>query len=101
MNAYRMIFSYDLIPETQQEYFQFVMGTVLPLMQTHGLEIMDAWSTAYGDAPNRLISFVAEDVEKIEEFLASDVWEQLQAELDKYVTDFVYKVVPYREGFQF
>lgn len=101
MNAYRLIFTYDLIPETQQEYFQFVMAVVLPLMQAKGLEIMDAWSTAYGEAPNRLISFAAKDLDVVEAFLASEEWEQLRDELDKFVTDFDYKVAPYREGFQF
>jgi hypothetical protein len=101
MNAYRLIFTYDLIAETQQEYFQFVMGTVLPLMQSKGLEIMDAWSTAYGDAPNRLLSFVTTDRETLDDFLESEVWEQLREGLEPYVTEFSYKVVPYREGFQF
>ncbi|MCO5185758.1 MAG: hypothetical protein M9928_03120 [Anaerolineae bacterium] len=101
MNAYRLIFTYDLIAETQQEYFQFVMGSVLPLMQSKGLEIMDAWSTAYGDGPNRLISFVADEREVIDAFLESEVWEQLREGLDQYVIDFSYKVIPYREGFQF
>ena len=50
------------------------MGSVLPLMQSKGLEIMDAWSTAYGDGPNRLISFVADEREVIDAFLESEVW---------------------------
>jgi hypothetical protein len=101
MSAYRLIFTYNQIAEMQQEYFQFAMGTVLPVLQSEGMEVMDAWSTAYGDVPNRLLSFVSQDLDKMEAFLASDAWFQLREELDKYVTDFTYKIVPYREGFQF
>ncbi len=101
MTAYRLIFTYDMLEENQQEYYQFALGTLIPVMQSEGMEIMDAWSTAYGEAPGRLVSFVSQDLDKMETFLEGDMWAQLREEFEKFVTEFEYKIVPYREGFQF
>lgn len=96
----KLLISYNIIPETAQEYYEFVLGRYVPVMQALGLEMSDAWHTAYGDYPNRLIGFVAKDRETMRGVLEGEVWDELNEKLQEYVTDFQYKIVPYEVGFQ-
>jgi hypothetical protein len=96
----KILLSYDVRPNVLQEYYQFVMGRYLPTMQALGLQMSEAWHTAYGDAPNRLIGFVCEDDGTLEDLLDSEQWQELNEQLAEYVTEFDYKVIPYRGGFQ-
>jgi hypothetical protein len=98
--GYKLLLSYEVKPETMQEYYQFVMGRYVPMLQTMGLQMSDAWHTAYGDAPNRLIGFVCEEQGTINEVLSSENWVTLNEQLERFVTNFSYKVIPYRGGFQ-
>lgn len=99
--AMKLLLSYDVKPEHAQEYYQFVMGRYIPVMQALGVQMKDAWLTGYGSFPNRLIEFVSRDEETMRALLTNETWTSLNDHLQKYVTDFSYKVVPYREGFQF
>ncbi len=83
-----------------QEYYRFVLGRYVPVMQAMGLEMSDAWHTAYGNFPNRLIGFVAREKKTLVEVLDNESWAALNEELQQFVSDFNYKVIPYREGFQ-
>ena len=100
-SGYKLLLTYDVSPEHLQEYYRFVLGRYVPLMQAMGLEMSDAWHTAYGDFPNRLIGFVARDQETLQSILENDSWTALNEELQQFVTDFAYKIIPYQEGFQF
>ena len=86
--------------DTLQEYYQFGMGQSGPTLQSMGLQMSEAWHTAYGDAPNRLLGFVCGDQQTMDNLLISDAWVDLNDQLEKYVTDFHYKIIPYRGGFQ-
>ncbi|MEZ4518632.1 MAG: hypothetical protein R3C44_18040 [Chloroflexota bacterium] len=96
----KLLLEYEVLQETVQEYYQFVMGRYVPTLQTMGLQMSEAWHTAYGDAPNRLIGFVCSDWDTMQSVLESDTWLDLNTEMEKYVNDFQFKVVPYRGGFQ-
>lgn len=96
----KLLLEYEVTQETVQEYYQFVMGQYVPTLQSMGLQMSEAWHTAYGNAPNRLIGFVTGDWETMNAVLDSDTWLDLNTELEKYVTDFQYKVLPYLGGFQ-
>ena len=100
-NGFKLILSYEVQTEQMQDYYRFMLGRYVPVMQAMGLEMSDAWHTAYGDAPNRLVGFVSGDEQTIEDLLENDTWATLNEELGRFVTDFRYKVVQYREGFQF
>ena len=99
-NGLKLLMEYDVNQETLQEYYQFVMGQYVPALQSMGLQMSEAWHTAYGSAPNRLIGFVCNDPQTMNRLLDSDLWVDLNAELEKVVSDLRYKVVPYRGGFQ-
>ena len=55
----KMLISYDVVPELQQAYYEFVLGELIPSAQQMGLVLSEAWHTAYGDYPIRLNGFVA------------------------------------------
>ena len=98
---YKLLLAYDVRQEHMQEYYRFMLGRYVPVMQAMGLEMSEAWHTAYGDFPDRLIGFVARDRQAMDELLANDSWHSLNEELQRFVTNFDYKLIHYREGFQF
>jgi hypothetical protein len=61
----------------------------------------EAWHTAYGNYPNRLIGFVSRDADTMDEILAGDTWTELNDKLMEFVTELDYKVIRYSLGFQF
>lgn len=97
----KLLLEYDVNQDTQQEYYQFVMGQYVPALQSMGFQMSEAWHTAYGSAPGRMVGFVCGDEETMMRLLGSELWLDLNSELEKYVSRFHYKVIPYRGGFQF
>ncbi|MCA9992219.1 MAG: hypothetical protein H6666_06110 [Ardenticatenaceae bacterium] len=97
----KLILSYDVKGDAVQAYYRFMLGRYVPIMAEMGLEMSDAWHTAYGDQPNRLVAFIARDARVLRLVMESPQWTKMNEELTRYVEAFSYKVVPYREGFQF
>lgn len=98
----KFLLMYDIHPEIQDQYFQFMLGEMVPTLQSLGLVMGGVWHTAYGNYPMRLIEFVAEDRETLQRVLASQVWEQLESRLQRFVVNYGRKIVPLRENvFQF
>lgn len=98
--GYKLLLTYEVKSEIAQEYRQFLLGSYVPSMNNLGLQMSEAWHTAYGDAPNRLIGFVCRDRDTIYDLLDNQTWLELNERLQEFVTDFSYKVVPYRGIFQ-
>lgn len=96
----KLLLSYDMRPEAGQEYYQFVLGRYIPLMQQMGLQMSEAWSTQYGNGPDRMVGFVAPNEKVVFDLLEGETWRALNDQLFEYVSNFSYKVIPYREGFQ-
>jgi hypothetical protein len=97
----KLLISYDILDEDQQTYYQYVLGEFLPTVQTMGLVLTDAWHTAYGDYPARLLSFVARDRATLDAILAHEDWQQLENKLQVFVREYERRIVPYRDRFQF
>jgi hypothetical protein len=97
----KLIMSYDILTEMQQAYYEFVLREFIPKAQELGLAISEAWHTAYGDYPTRMTSFVAPDRETMNKILQSDEWTDMRERLESFVTNLRFKIVPYRDGFQF
>jgi len=97
----KMLITYDVMPELQQAYYEFVLGEMIPTAQSMGLVLSEAWHTAYGDYPIRLNGFVAHSRQELDRILASAEWLQLEDKLKRFVNSYQRKIVPYREGFQF
>ena len=97
----KMLITYDVVPELQQAYYEFVLGEMVPTAQSIGLVLSEAWHTAYGEYPIRLNGFVARSRQDLDRILASAEWQQLEDKLKRFVNGYHRKIVPYREGFQF
>jgi len=96
----KLLLSYQVGQENQQEYHKFVMGQYLPALQAMGFQMSEAWHTAYGDVPNRLIGLVSSDEDSMNSLLSSEEWDSLNEQLEEFVTDLDYKFIHYRGGFQ-
>lgn len=97
----KILLSYDIIPETQESYYQFMLGEIVPRVQSMGLGMEMAWHTAYGDYPNRLVVFVAESRELADSVLNSNEWDEMETRLQPLVENYSRRVVKYQNRFQF
>jgi hypothetical protein len=93
--------TWDISPEHEQEYFEFVISEFIPGVQRLGFQPVDAWATLYGEYPQIQVGMLASDVENVRRMLSTAEWETLQRKLFTFVENFEYKIVPARSGFQF
>jgi hypothetical protein len=93
--------SWDLAPEREQEYFEFVVREFMPGIQRMGFDVSDAWATVYGNQPQIMVGATLPTVQEIHEILDSSEWKSLNNQLLDYVKNYSYKVVDAKGGFQF
>jgi len=81
----KVIMTWDIAAERDQEYFEFVIGEFVPGVQRLGLQV----------------GLLATDASQARRILASADWVILQERLFSYVKNYSHKIVPVRGGFQF
>ena len=96
----KLLMSWDILPGREQEYFEFVVREFIPGMQRLGLEPTDAWFTMYGDHPQIIAGMQIGSKPALDRILESVEWDNLTEHLLSFVTDFSFKIVPARKGFQ-
>jgi hypothetical protein len=96
----KLLMTWDIIPGKEQEYFEFVVREFVPGMQGLGIQPTEAWYTTYGERPQILTGFTADDLAMIDAVLAMDEWSTLKDRLLDFVTNFEWKVVQASSGFQ-
>ncbi|MCC6500584.1 MAG: hypothetical protein IT313_09995 [Anaerolineales bacterium] len=99
--AVKVLMTWDIASERDQEYFEFIIGEFIPGVQRLGLQPAEAWATIYGSYPQIQVGLLAPDAMQARQILNSNDWGILQDRLFGYVKNFSYKVVPARGGFQF
>jgi len=99
--AVKVLMTWDIAGDRDQEYFEFVIGEFVPGVQKLGLQPAEAWATLYGSYPQIQVGLLADNAELARTVLQSDDWNVLQERLFDYVKNFSYKVVPAKRGFQF
>lgn len=97
----KLLMSWDIAPEHEQEYFEFVIGEWIPGIQRMGLEPTEAWATIYGEYPQIQVALLAPDLPEAQRVLNSVDWTRLRDQLFTFVKNYSYKVVPAKGGFQF
>ncbi len=97
----KILLTWNIKPESEQEYFEFIIGEFIPGVKRIGLYPLEAWATLYGEYPQIQVGIVAPSEAVARRVLASPDWLALQNKLLEFVTDFSYKLVPQRRGFQF
>jgi len=97
----KVLMTWDISPEREQEYFEFVIGEFVPGVQRMGLQPIEAWATIYGNHPQIQVGLLAEDASVARRTLDSPDWLRLSEQLFTFVRNYSHKVVPARGGFQF
>ena len=99
---FKLILTYDVQPDMQDTYLQFMLGEMVPAVQSLGLQMSGAWHTAYGRYPVRLIEFLGDDQTAINAALDSALWTKMENRLKSYVLNYNRKIVRVRnDQFQF
>jgi hypothetical protein len=99
--AAKLILTWDIKPESEQEYFEFVVREFLPEVQKLGFTLSDAWVTVYGDQPQILVGATLPSVEGIKNIINSQPWGLLVEKLLQFVSDYKEKIVLANGSFQF
>jgi len=99
--AVKVLMTWDIAAERDQEYFEFIIGEFIPGVQRLGLQPAEAWATVYGSYPQIQVGLLAPDAMQARQILESSEWDMLQDRLSGYIKNFSYKVVTARSGFQF
>ena len=99
--AVKVLMTWDIAGDRDQEYFEFVIGEFIPGVQRLGLQPAEAWATVYGSYPQIQVGLLASDLAQARQILGSTDWIMLQDRLSNYIKNFSCKVVPARGGFQF
>jgi hypothetical protein len=97
----KILMTWDITSEHEQEYFEFVIGEFVPGVQRLGLQPAEAWATLYGTSAQIQVELLAENVAQANSALESADWTMLQDRLFTYIKNYSYKIVPSRGGFQF
>jgi hypothetical protein len=96
----KLIMTWDIIPEHEQEYFEFVIRDFIPGVQRLGCELTDAWATVYGDQPQILVGAVISSLNRARQMISSQAWTDLNLKLMEYVHNYEQKIIPAKTGFQ-
>ena len=99
--AIKLILTWDIAPDHEQEYFEFVVREFIPGVQRLGFELSDAWATVYGERPQILVGAVLPTQQKARQVLRSTEWKSLYNQLQEYVHNYAQKLVEAQGGFQF
>jgi hypothetical protein len=97
----KVLMTWDIAAERDQEYFEFIIGEFIPGVQRLGFQPSEAWATIYGTYPQIQIGLLANDAPQARRILASGDWALLQERLFSLVSNYSHKIVPARGGFQF
>lgn len=99
--AVKLIMTWDISSDQEQDYFEFVVREFIPGVQRMGFELSDAWATVYGGSPQIMVSAVLPDAGEARQVLKSPEWRDLHGHLQDYVKNYTQKIVTARGGFQF
>jgi len=97
----KLIMTWDIRPEHEQEYFEFVVREFIPGVQRLGLDLQDAWATVYGDHPQIQVGAVFPPNVNPNTVLDSPEWTSLHNQLLDYIDNYTQKLVNPQGGFQF
>ena len=96
----KLVMRWNVRPETESEYFEFLVHEFIPGMNRLGITDFQVWYTAYGDCEQKLASGIAPSKEHMDFALNNDEWTKLHDKLQHFVADFSQKVIPATRGFQ-
>ena len=96
----KLIMTWDISPNREQDYFEFVIREFIPGIQRMGLDLIEAWATIYGSSPQIQVGAMLPEHASPRQIMHSDEWQRLNNQLLDYVSNYQVKVVESRGGFQ-
>lgn len=96
----KLIMRWDIRPETDSEYFEFLVHEFIPALNKLGITEIQVWYTQYGNGEQKLASGITQTADTMQKVLQSDAWEKLIGKLEGFVTNFDHKVIKATGGFQ-
>jgi hypothetical protein len=96
----KLIMTWDITPEHEQEYFEFVIREYIPGVQRLGCELSDAWATVYGAHPQIMVGALIPNAKKARQILLSEEWASLSNRLQDFIQNYSLKAVYAKSGFQ-
>jgi hypothetical protein len=99
----KLLMYWDIKPEREQDYFEFVVREWVPGITRLGLEPSGAWYTAYSHnkQPQIMAEGMADNLATMRNILKSKDWQRLHERLLEYVSNYDHKVVRVTGEFQF
>lgn len=97
----KLLLSFDPLPGKREAYFHYFLGEFIPTLEHLGLQMCEAWHTAYGAYPLRLTGFLASDRDTLEDILTSHDFKELETRLQEFVINYQRRIVPMKKRFQF
>ena len=98
--AIKLLMRWDIRPEKESEYFEFLVHEFIPALNRLGVEDILVWYTAYGECEQKLAEGVVPSEEKMREILESEEWIIVTDKLQSYVVDYDLKAIQANKGFQ-
>jgi len=96
----KLIMRWDIRPETDSEYFEFLVHEFIPGLNKLGIIEIQVWYTQFGECEQKLASGITQSVNDMKTALKSEEWEMLINKLKGYVNNFSQKVINATGGFQ-
>jgi hypothetical protein len=96
----KLLMTWDILPNLEQEYFEFMISEFLPEIKELGIRPVELWYTMYGEQPQIMIAAKIQSQAALNVAMATKEWQRLLENLMKFVNNFTYKVIPARTGFQ-
>ena len=96
----KLLMTWDILPDQEQEYFEFVISDFLPEIKLLGIRTVDVWYTLYGDQPQIMVAAKTQSQAALNVAMASKEWQRLLDNLLQIVENFSYKIISAKTGFQ-
>ena len=99
--AGKLIMTWDISPEKEQEYFEFVVREFIPEVQKLGFTLSDAYMTVYGERPQILLGAVMPSIGIVQDIVSTERWQSLIEKLLEFVSNYQTRIVKSTGSFQF
>ncbi|MDH5607355.1 MAG: hypothetical protein OEY93_10750 [Anaerolineae bacterium] len=100
MSEVKLMMTWDILEGREEDYFEFHIRKFVPALEELGLKLHEAWLTIYGNGPRLMAEAIIPNVNKANQVLESQAWGDLGMQLNDYVKNFDYKIVPSRSRWQ-
>lgn len=96
----KLMMFWDILPGREEDYFEFHVREFVPALEQMGLFLHEAWLTVYGEQPRLMAEAVISNLSRAQSVLRSDEWTDLGGQLEDFVENFEYKLIPNRTRWQ-